>query len=125
VVGDSELHKKLIAYTKDICESMGCEVFLIHTDTRVHAVEKVSATSSIRVRGGGGTFLVPGIQKALELEADIIGVLTDGEVGPNGLGYDPNIPVVVVLLKDYKHDVQYAENEGWATLIVIPKGGIQ
>lgn len=125
VVGDSTLHRKLIAYTKDICESMGCEVFLIHVDTKVHAVEKVSARSEIRTRGGGGTFLVPGIQKALELEADIIGVLTDGEIGPNGLGQDPNVPVVVVLLKDYKHDVQYAESQGWAAIIVIPEGGLK
>jgi len=124
VVGDGALHKKLIAYTKDICESMGCEVFLIHVDTRVHAVERVSASSQIRARGGGGTYLVPGIQKALELDADIIGVLTDGEIGTRGLGEDPGLPVVVVLLKDYTRDVKYAEDQGWASLIVIPNGGL-
>lgn len=124
VVGDSKLHKRMIAETKGICESMGCEVLLIHCDTKVHGVERVGANSQIRAKGGGGTHLIPGIQKALELGADVIGVITDGEIGGRGLGSDPGVPVVVVLIKDYKHDVEYAEREGWATLVTVPKGAL-
>jgi len=124
VTGNKSHHKTLSAETQGICESMGCEVFLIHNDTQVHHVEKVGAGSQIRARGGGGTYLIPGIEKALELGADVIGVLTDGEIGRRGLGEDPGVPVVVIMLQDYKRDVQYAEDEGWATIIVIPKGQI-
>ena len=125
VTGDPKLHKMLIAEPQGICESMGCEVTLIHNDTRVHAVEKVSSGSQIRAKGGGGTFLIPGIEKALELGMDVLAVITDGEIGSRGLGNDPGIPVVVVLVKSNKSCVQYAEDEGWATIITIPQGELK
>ena len=96
-IGEAEMG----AFLGQLKALMGtAEVYLLHTDTEVHKVEKFTGyipQEGYAVVGGGGTDMGAGIMKALELDPDAIVVLTDGytpwpESLPEGAP-----PVVVVI----------------------------
>lgn len=63
-----------------ILRQVGAELFVVATDARAHAAQKVQRVDEIRLVGGGGTDMRVGIEAAMKLRPgpDVIVVLTDG-----------------------------------------------
>lgn len=104
-----------------ILGALEANVRFICCDTEATEPREVSTVEEAQnlICGGGGTHLVPGVEKAKESRADIIVVLTDGYIGT--VGDDPGRTVIwcVIGRPPYLHDVQHAERSGWGVVIGI------
>lgn len=69
--------------------------------------------------GGGGTHLVPGIDKAKEDDVDVIVVLTDGYIGEVGGNPGRTAIFAVIGRPPYLRDVEQSEKDGWGVVVGI------
>lgn len=76
----------------------GEPVAVIACDTEVHAVARVQRAGDLELAGGGGSDMTAGIEAAVDSGADVVVVLTDGDVAwPEGR---QRVPVIAGLLGD-------------------------
>ncbi len=86
------------------------------TDPRV--VDTVEEAEKL-ICGGGGTHLVPGIDKAKEDDVDVIVVLTDGYIGDVGGNPGRTAIFAVIGRPPYLRDVEQSEKDGWGVVVGI------
>ena len=86
------------------------------TDPRV--VDTVEEAEKL-ICGGGGTHLVPGIDKAKEDGVDVIVVLTDGYIGEVGGNPGRTAIFAVIGRPPYLRDVEQSEKDGWGVVVGI------
>lgn len=110
-----------LAEVDKILSTLEANVTFICCDTTASEPHEVSTVQEAEklICGGGGTHLVPGIDKAKTSEPDIIVVLTDGYIG--AVGENPGCGVIwgVIGRPPYTADVATAEREGWGVIVGI------
>jgi len=72
---------------------------VIACDTEVNAVVHARNSDDVVLDGGGGSDMTPGIEAAQQGRADLVVVITDGEV--DWPKHTPKIPVIAALLGHY------------------------
>ena len=80
-MGEGELRKIVLTELKGICRAIGRgSLTFLDVDAEVHGVQRVQSERQVKLRGGGGTDIRVGIDRACELrpKPSLIVVLTDG-----------------------------------------------
>ena len=110
-----------LAEVNAILSTLEANIIFICCDTEATDPREVSTVEEAKnlICGGGGTHLVPGVERAKENNSDIIIVLTDGYIGP--VGEDPGRTVIcgVIGRPPYVADVMRAEKDGWGVVVSI------
>ena len=81
-MGDNELRKIVLTELKGICRAIGRgSLTFLDVDAEVHGVQRVQSERHVQLRGGGGTDMRVGIERACELrpKPSLIIVLSDFE----------------------------------------------
>lgn len=83
--------------------------WLVHADSRVNKVEKLTAQSKLKpVRaGGGGTAYQPAIDKCLELRCDVI--IYFGDFDTSDIPIDPKVPFLWVGVGDQRPPADFGK----------------
>lgn len=88
-----------------ICKITNTKLDIIQADTKIEGVDKFSkSTKNFKRAGLGGTYLKPGIEKAKELEADLILVITDGYCEDPNEWNIPKSKIIFILTTDIKFE---------------------
>lgn len=80
-MGDNELRKIVLTELKGICQALGRgSLTFLDVDAEVHSVQRVQSERQVKLRGGGGTDMRVGIERACQVrpKPSLIIVLTDG-----------------------------------------------
>ena len=83
-MGERELSALVMAELKGISRALGRGTLtFLDVDAEVHGVQRVTSERQVKLRGGGGTDMRVGIDRACEIRPrpSLIVVLTDGETG--------------------------------------------
>jgi len=109
-----------LAEVSAILSTLEARITFICCDTEASDPREVNTVEEAKylICGGGGTHLVPGIDKA-KTDNDVIVVLTDGYIGP--VGEDPGCAVIwgVIGRPPYTADVMHSEKNGWGVVVGI------
>jgi len=83
-MGESDLRMIVLTELKGICRALGQGTLtFLDVDAEVHGVQRVVSERQVQLRGGGGTDMRAGIDRACELrpKPSLVVILTDGETG--------------------------------------------
>lgn len=97
-MSQSDLSKIVLAELRGICRAIGRgTVTFLDVDAEVHGVQRIQTERQAQLRGGGGTDMRVGIDRACELrpKPSLVVVLTDG--GTPWPASEPAVKCVVVL----------------------------
>ena len=81
-MGENELRKIVLTELKGICRAIGRgSLTFLDVDAEVHGVQRVQSERHVQLRGGGGTDMRVGIERACELrpKPSLVVILSDGE----------------------------------------------